>query len=97
MACKSQSVLKYPLTGAEAAHLLIFVSLTLIHQELTVYIPWPMVKLKKKNIYIYIIRGIDIISIKLPGPENPAKHPHATYGTLNNCFNLIGSHQQCIL
>ena len=23
-------------------------------------------------------------------------HPHATYGTLNSCFDLTGSHQQCI-
>ena len=22
------------------------------------------------------------------------KHPHVTYGTLNSCFDLIGSHQQ---
>ena len=25
-----------------------------------------------------------------------SKHPHATYGTLNSCFDLIGSHQQFI-
>ena len=25
------------------------------------------------------------------------KHLHATYRTLNSCFDLIGSHQQCIL
>ena len=25
------------------------------------------------------------------------KHLHATYGTLNSCFDLIRSHQQCIL
>ena len=26
-----------------------------------------------------------------------SKHPYATHGTLNSCFDLIGSHQQCIL
>ena len=25
-----------------------------------------------------------------------SKHQHATYGTLNSCFDFIGSHQQCI-
>ena len=25
-----------------------------------------------------------------------SKHPHVTYGTLNSCFDLIGSHQHCI-
>ena len=25
-----------------------------------------------------------------------SKHLQVTYGTLNSCFNLIGSHQQCI-
>ena len=24
------------------------------------------------------------------------KHPHATFETLNSCFDFIGSHQQCI-
>ena len=28
--------------------------------------------------------------------RNSSKHPHATYRTLNSCFDLIGSHQQCI-
>ena len=25
-----------------------------------------------------------------------SKYPHASNGTLNSCFDLIGSHQQCV-
>ena len=44
--------------------------------------------------YIILNRGIDLILIGIT--IKSGKHLRATYGTLNSCFDLIGSHQQCI-
>ena len=48
-------------------------------------------------IYIYIYnfewRNWYCVSITITGKSD--KHPHATYGALNSCFDLIRSHRQC--
>ena len=41
-------------------------------------------------------RGIDLILTEITTIRKSGKQLHATHGTLNNCFDLIGSHQQCI-
>ena len=53
---------------------------------------------KGKDIDVYfsfLSRGI-ILWIELPWPENPANIPAWHTETLDNCFDLIRSHQQCI-
>ena len=35
---------------------------------------------------------IDIYMIRIIMTRKSGKHLHVTYGTLNNCFDLIGSH-----
>ena len=57
--------------------------------EMTIYIQHYKLDVKIK-IYIYIYMNWITMTRKF------SKHSHAAYRTLNSCFDLIGSHQQCI-